>query len=419
MHASAPNGREICYATAVFTQDTGSCSGSCSIQFWVSYDDPTPGATTTQIPTPTSSIPTFTPTPGVPTATPTPDGGGPNTPTPTPIFTVNLTAHSLFGIVSENDEETIGAYVHFNLDNDNESGGGTTKHPGGDYLESETVVNEDDLKLLQMAVTPYTFFFFFFLTITSSNASIWSSVTKGNGNMILSGVGSQSWNLTIESERNEFYSMCNTGIYVEGINSGDADIVLQHYGDSGKFISVDTITYHFVAADCGRQPTIQDRRNLQASLGGAFPLVGCEYSILDQPGVFNCIGWSVDQLDIFRSWDIDIIYGDGNGIFTNVEMDNFYLQEKGWTNWSIPPVTAESMYYPFPEPWNYVNDPEEPPSPGYHAARNAEKSPNFPCDCSQIWVMYQSKLGPNGPLIEHRWNQVNGSNYGQPDRFYF
>ncbi len=50
----------------------------------MSYDDPTPGATTTQIPTPTSSIPTFTPTPGVPTATPTQEGG---LPTSTPVST--------------------------------------------------------------------------------------------------------------------------------------------------------------------------------------------------------------------------------------------------------------------------------------------------------------------------------------------
>jgi len=47
-----------------------------------------------------------------------------------------------------------------------------------------------------------------------------------------------------------------------------------------------------------------------------------------------------------------------------------------------------------------------------HAARKMK------CDCGAgRWLMFESKLGHNA-RIEHRINQLNGTEYGEPYRYY-
>jgi hypothetical protein len=49
---------------------------------------------------------------------------------------------------------------------------------------------------------------------------------------------------------------------------------------------------------------------------------------------------------------------------------------------------------------------------GYHGARKSS------CSCGDgKWIMYESKMG-NYVKIEHVWNQVNGTTYGSPTKFY-
>jgi len=119
-------------------------------------------------------------------------------------------------------------------------------------------------------------------------------------------------------------------------------------------------------------------------------------------------------------WDIDRYFGDppnGNGIFEDSDMDEFYLQKKNWL--LIPPGADEekaeqavAMYYSYDAPWKYNVDPK--PGPGYHAARRSG------CSCGLgAWIVYTSKCG-QWEQIEHDWDQLNGGSYGdKPDRFYF
>jgi len=98
-------------------------------------------------------------------------------------------------------------------------------------------------------------------------------------------------------------------------------------------------------------------------------------------------------------------------------MDAFYDDKKSWSLITTGPdeekaKDAETMYYPYSSAWHW--DQPEPPDPGdgYHAARNKG------CGCGAgKWIMYESKCGAVD-RIEHVWNQLNGSIYGSPGRFY-
>jgi hypothetical protein len=97
-------------------------------------------------------------------------------------------------------------------------------------------------------------------------------------------------------------------------------------------------------------------------------------------------------------------------------MDDFYDDKKDWgviTSGTDEEKAeqAEAVYYSYGTPWNYgAGDPV--PGPGYHAARKMS------CSCGAgKWIMYKSKCG-DWEVIEHVWDQLNGSTYGNTDRFY-
>lgn len=332
------------------------------------------------------------------------------------------------GVPEDDREENPGAFVHFNLDNDNSSNNsvGAPKRPGADYLETTNpVTGEDDLKSLTMTLLPLLDFGSAVLSIPSG-AKIWKSATKGSGNLVLES-GSKTWDLSVESQRNEFYSLCSTGVFVEGVNTGSGNIVLRYINPPGAEIYSDTVKYTFIAADCGDQPRTEGEHypgageSQRAAFERSFPLKRCEWSIIDNRVThsYNCIAFSVDEYIWYNPSDIDWIYGDKDYIFEDSDMDDFYDNKKVWSLISSgtdeeKANRAEAMYYSYGVPWNYgAGDPE--PGPGYHAARR------YRCMCElssgDKWIIYESKCGP-WEMIEHIWDQLNGSSYGNPDRFY-
>ena len=133
---------------------------------------------------------------------------------------------------------------------------------------------------------------------------------------------------------------------------------------------------------------------------------------------YNCLAWAVGRTDIwvnpvlkdscensigdsmeFESNSVHYVgidgkYGDGNGVCTQSEIDNFFLQEAG-----VEPTDSLSdatiIYYS-----------------NYHAARRRT------CSCGRgHWIMFESKCG-QGVKIEHVIDQLNGNTYGTPVRFY-
>ncbi len=318
---------------------------------------------------------------------------------------VNLTAGDLYGTVADDDEESPGAFVHFNLDNDNSSDNsvGAPKRPGADYLETTSSVSgENDLKSLTMSLNPSLTKGSMVLTI-STGEKIWKDGAKGSSNLVLAS-GSKTWDLSIESQRNEFNDLCS-GLHVEGVNTGSGNIVLK-YKLSGTDVHFDKVNYTFIAADCGDQPRTDNGQ--RGRLEGAFPLVRCEWSITHNTltNAYNCIAWSVDDLNHW--WTkvhtvpgtnvkgIDQEYGNPkNDEFEISDLNNFYFQLKGYTPTANGPSDATVMYYS-----------------AFHAAK--KKS----CGCGAgKWIMYESKCG-GWERIEHDWDQLNGDVYGTPTRFY-
>ena len=85
-------------------------------------------------------------------------------------------------------------------------------------------------------------------------------------------------------------------------------------------------------------------------------------------------------------------------VFQESDMDDFYFKKQAWTPiHPMPPDPhdAEAMYYD-----------------GFHGAKK------MGCSCgSSKWIMFESKCGQQ-ERIEHVWNQLNGTIYGTPTRFY-
>ena len=320
-----------------------------------------------------------------------------------------LSAYDLDGVVLDANEENPGAYVHFNLDNDNSSNNsvGAPKHPGGDYLETTVSVSgENDLKVLKMDLKPMLDSGTIVLTIPSC-AKVWNSAAKGDVNNLVLGSGSKSWDLSDPCDRSAFLAL-GSGVYVEGINNGSGNITLEYVGTGGFSVS-DIIKYTFIAADCGEQARTDNGQ--RGRFEGAFTgLVRCEWSITDNSTIpnmnYNCIAFTVD--DYTHWWNpiytipgtnvrgIDDEYGNPkNGSLENSDLDNFYYSLKGYSPTAIDANDAQVMYYS-----------------GYHGAKKRG------CGCgSGKWIMFESKCG-GWERIEHIWDQLNGSSYGTPTRFY-
>jgi len=310
----------------------------------------------------------------------------------------NLIAFDLFGTVHDDDEVTTGAYVHFNLDNDNSSTNTlhAPKHPGADYGETvDPVSGEDDLYSLAMGLTPMVQQGTVTLKL-GSNAKLWKDATKGSTNLVMVS-GEKSWDLANAIQRNDFTILASS-LSVEGVATGGSQIELKYTAPNGS-AATDIVNYTLIAADCGNQPRTDS--NQKGRFESAFPgLCQCEWSITDgtYPNArYNCIAWSVGENNTwYNPQDIDRDFGNpSNGTFEISDMDNFYYTKMGWDPTATRADDAEAMYYS-----------------GYHAAKKKG------CGCgSQKWIMFESKCGA-WERIEHLWDAVTGTTYGTPVRFY-
>jgi len=326
------------------------------------------------------------------------------------FLSINLAAHDLFGVVAEDDEETEGAYVHYNIDNDNGNTDGGD--PVADYTETGPVTGENDLKPATAALSPLvptggTVA----LKASSEGIKVWKSPSKGADNAVLTSGTEKTWDLSNQSQRDEF-NAARSNLRVEGCTDGTVNLTLEyHIGSSGLS---DMVKYTFIAATCGEHHPTPEQRNRIGPPAGWFPaLVHCEWSITrpatgipPTPGAYNCIAWSVDDTDWWYNKvssdrlhgivGIDEEYGDPpNGVFELADMDRFYLVKKGYTPTASDETDAQVMYYS-----------------GFHAAKKRG------CACGAgKWIMYESKCG-GAEAIEHVHDQLNGTTYGSPVRYY-
>jgi len=352
-----------------------------------------------------------------------PDGilgthGEPNTPTGifdaegkkayVNLIKVDMTANDLDGTVAEQNEQDPGAFVHFNLDNDDSSDNtvGAPKHPGADYLgTTDSVTGEDDLKSLTMSLTPLPDSGSVVLSI-QINTKIWKNATKGSSNIVLAS-GSKTWDLSNPNQRDEFQALCSS-LWVEGVGTGSGSITLTY--DVGS----DTIKYTFIAADCGDQPKTEDEHypgageSQRTAFENAFPnLKQCEWSITHNTVTdgYNCIAWSVLITSEWIWWQVDQDYGDNDGVIEVSDFDAFY-DDKGY---QIAAGPSDATIILYKSPGAQVPDN---PDGITHAARKRN------CSCGAgKWIMFESKCG-SWERVEHKYGQLNGSSYGTPFRYY-
>ena len=341
------------------------------------------------------------------------------------VAKVNLTATGLDGVVSEEKEETAGVFIHWNIDNDDDSDNtlGYPKHPGGDFLQTnETVAAENELQPLRLEVLPKSAAGL--MTLTSSGISLWRFRRKGRGARIL-GTG-ETLKLDLATKEGlERLEIIEGSLYAEGVEKGRGSVEARV--DFGGCEMFDRVVYRTVAADCGNQPrsavslsdkeqgfSISPKKILQTSFPG---LQDCEWSITGpQSTQYNCLAWSVgltnvwvndymkdeydkpqkEKIDESRNIhyvSIDGKYGNCNGVLEIWELDNFFLVEANAT-----PVEnleeADILYYN-----------------GYHAAKRKK------CSCGEgRWELFESKCG-SLHKIEHVYDQLNSA-YGKPIRKY-
>jgi hypothetical protein len=340
------------------------------------------------------------------------------------IINGQLMPKGLFPVTDKTGE---GAYVHWNIDNDDNSStvaSESVKHPGGDYKQNH-VVGENDLNTIALDIAPFFLNTGVVKLTIGSNAKLWKSKTKGTSKLITD-TGEKSWNLDSATQKAELQNLV-TSLYVEGINSGDSDFKFEFIPPAGSTIELDKVKYHFIAANCGMQPkfstitySVYDRasdkcvkrRGIEKNLIlGSFPLLnGCEWSIIGQVDKrYNCIAYSVgitdrwivgDEKDYYSKGlesnvcSIDWSYGNRNGILEDHEIHNFFEIEKDVTPTATGESDAEIIYYS-----------------GFHGAKRRN------CSCGNSkWFMFESKCGIMWTL-EHRAKQIGGD-YGTP-KFYY
>ena len=332
------------------------------------------------------------------------------------VVAVGFLVKDLFGTLEESQQNDPGAFVHWNLDNDDESDNslGGTKHPGGDYLQTgaSEITGENDLAELLIWTSPTDLREgSVVLTIENGKASVWASSLKGSSNLIHAGAGDKTWDLSDSEQRSKF-STDQSSLRVEGLLDGTCNLKVAFKSPSGTEVDYDTASYTFIAANCGRQPRTSGLNERAAVQAGFSNLVHCEWSITGESnGTYNCIAWSIgDNTQIYNPWDIDLGFGNADGFFDTEDMDDFYYSTMGWTPIATNAADAKAIYYPWPTRWDYLH--ESAPSNGFHAA--ARKS----CSCGGgKWIMFESK-GGGGIQLEHVWNQLDGGTYGSAGRFY-
>ena len=345
--------------------------------------------------------------------------------------------------LSEQEENSIGAFVHRNVDNDDKSPElpGSPKRPGSDWLQTgEAVSGENDLYRLKCVFAPLPHIGTLYLSNYTYDGKIWKNPEKGAENLLLDHNTTKAWNLANPVARADFLSVSDKlymeGGYGEKVSGGGVELFYVDTETSpskNPFEARDPVDYHFICANCGTQPSIVLRRQYKE----CFPnLVDCEWSITapasDQ---YNCLAWAVgltnvnvleslprgssfwnipgivelqkeDGTIVVRILNIDATfgtrYGEVDGKASFPEIDAFFAaHNRGRTT---DPQSANIVYY-------RNSDGES------HAARKKDCSCGYP-----VWRMFESKIGIQ-ERIEHLWPQLESSDsaaskYGTAIRFY-
>lgn len=298
--------------------------------------------------------------------------------------------------IEEAEELAPGAYIHFNIDNDDESGGGTSKYPGGDFLQDDTVTGEDDLKQLACALTPSGLTAGrVVLARASGDIQVWKNAQKGSNQAIFTDPDdllTKTWDLANPTQRADFNAVKNA-LWVEGTDVNTTALTLS-LKMGNRTLHKDTVNYKPIAATCGDQPSVELRADFKI---GWPELVDCEYSITGPAtSAYNCYAWSVDATSPFMDYAYLVVwYGDHMPPLTMADIDDFYWVKKSWFRYQDDPESSEAMHYTLG-----------------HGARRKD------CACGAgNWTMYESKLG-DGVRIEHLWDQLGGGRYGEINGYY-
>ena len=352
------------------------------------------------------------------------------------VVEVDIAAHDLdHGLqqtVPETEEETVGAYIHYNIDDDDASGIWTpeyVKRPGADFEQESMAMADDDLKRLNATVVPYGARGS--LEFITSKVSIYGLDTcKRTENLVCK----NGWGRVYSLGNQENLMRFGPGflLMAEGRAKGEGYVELRFHAPYGKVIS-DRVKYTCIAADCGDQPWVPPAgvqfnsdgeliffRNQQLVSGSYLNLIGCEWSVIgDASKFYNCVAWSVGKTNVAfegvvhdgnipvdRLMDddgvvwvsLDQVYGNGNGFYEEqYDLDPFFLREADMVlTENID--DAEIIYY-------------EGIRGKFHVAKRRR------CDCgNDHWLMFDSKCG-EFEVIEHRPEQLT-SRYGHITRMY-
>lgn len=325
------------------------------------------------------------------------------------VMKIITSATDLFGPVEKNNDGTNKtAYVHWNIDNDNNATSSQSgKHPDADYLKTSAIVSgENDLKSFSFSLYPTLDKGIVEISI-GNNGKVWKNAEKGassgtNSQLLLAAGAIKIWDLSDSTQRNEFNSLGT--LFMEGVGGGNETFTVKYKDDKGVEIVSDSINYTFIAANCGNQPTKELKTNDFARLD----LVGCEWSVLSstRTWTYNCIAWSVGENNVWYNSEgadtgtyivngesvyvVNIAkdYGNKDGTFNNNKIIDFY-QKKGY-DLIEGANNADVVYYS-----------------GYHGAKKRN------CSCgSGKWLMFESKCGSMG-RVEHPYDKIGGI-YGNP-----
>jgi len=141
---------------------------------------------------------------------------------------VDLAAWDLGSQVTEQSEEDPGAFIHYNVDNDNANTSGG--EPIADATEVGPVSGENDTEAVIASTSPAvgdgamdlkegTLV----LRRTGSKLRVWTHPQKGTGNKILVDGDSKTWDLSVEAQRNAFNAV-RAGLRAEGYQDGTSSL---------------------------------------------------------------------------------------------------------------------------------------------------------------------------------------------------
>lgn len=319
---------------------------------------------------------------------------------------IGLQVSDLFGSVEEAAEENPGAYIHRNIDNDNANTDGNGSPINDETEDTLSVENENDLNSISIDLQPADIYEGTVkIWRTNTKARAWSDSGKGAANAVVTNSTYKMWRLYDETERSDFNDK-KTHLFVEGyLDVGNTLLTAEFRPPEGAVLDYDRIKCNFIATTCGWQPKPLQRIKMEQDFEN---LIHCEWSIREEDNSnYNCIAWSVGETDaVYWMNPVDSPRGDGDSVIEVSDFDALYDYYNFTTTSDINEATIIL----------YKNTGKASPSNPDGITHAARKLQGCSCGAGK-WIMFESKLGPT-ERIEHRRDQLNGTNYGEPFRYY-